>query len=161
MGLRTQLKNIIKKAIGRGNNTPAAPPPYTPPVPKPDPIVAPTQPEPIETTEKQEVQNDTTSTVSTPKEQEEILQEKNTETPDIQEEDDSESSEDSSSSSSEEENKEQPQSEQEGIDTEGAFAVSDIKHLFGETCPECGASTFNNWAYADNAFVCQSCDATL
>ena len=49
----------------------------------------------------------------------------------------------------------------EEVDTEGAFAVYPIKNLFGESCPNCGASTFNNWAYSDNEFVCQSCDSAL
>ena len=162
MGLRTQLKNIIKKAIGRDTNAPA-PPPYTPPTPKPEPVVAPVQPEPIETTEHLESEEQVEEqpppevmessqakdiTVVEPKEEK-------------QEEQEDSSSEEESSSSSEEEAEETAPQNTEEVDTEGAFAVYPIKNLFGESCPNCGASTFNNWAYSDNEFVCQSCDSTL
>ena len=175
MGLRTQLKNIIKKALGRETNTPA--PPYTPPTPKPDPVVAPTQPEPIETTEQelkeekpltQEEQEVEPKQPEEQKTEEKGVEEQEAEEQEAEEQEaESSSDEDSSSSSEEEEEAEEEQKEpssdgaSQEVDTEGAVAVYPIKNLFGESCPNCGASTFNNWAYSDNAFVCQSCDSTL
>ena len=143
MGLRTHLKRIIKKAIGRESNPPA--PPYNPPTP--DPVVAPKQPEPIETTDRSDSK-------SIPK----VVHVKEEATPPQHEEKKvDEPAKEQVIESKVEETQEQPESE----DIEGAFAVYPIKHLFGETCPKCGASTYNNWAYSNNAFICESCEATL
>ncbi|MAA80221.1 MAG: hypothetical protein CL916_13285, partial [Deltaproteobacteria bacterium] len=140
MGLRTQFKKIIKKALGRENDTPT--PPYTPPTPTPDPVVAPTQPEPIETTEPRNIQEEAyiEEHNSTSQNEEAIGTSKQ------------EKQEESSITVEEEKQEEKPEEVQveqsSNDDTEGAFAVYPIKHLFGESCPSCGASTFNNWAYA-------------
>ena len=169
MGIRTTLKNIIKKALGR--ESAPAPKPYTPPPASvQEPVVAPTQPEPIETvepseTKKHKIQEEPKEEAPVPPQEVEETQASAKEEPSLAEESVeqpaiAETTEETSVAT---EQPEEPKAapKEVVINTEGAFAVFEIKRLFGDSCPSCGASTSNNWAYSDNNFVCQSCEATL
>jgi hypothetical protein len=172
MGFRTQLKNIIKKAIGRETSKTNTVP-YTPPTPKsePEPVSAPTQPEPIETLETgsegrvlipQEDSTNKTNGEATQEIREPdssiSAQNKAKEEPAVKEEEESDSNLEAKEEPKEAENGTMPEG---GADADGAVAIYPIKNLFGDECPSCGASTFNNWEYSDNNFICQSCQAPL
>lgn len=176
MGIRTTLKNIVKQALGM--NKAPAPRPYTPPTPVREPVVAPAQPQPIETKEttiapthvEEEPTTHVEEAVAVAPEADGTTTEEHI--PEAEEENTAprnETSEARITESKEEIQKESPKessakpspSKAATVSTEGAFAVFEIKRLFGESCPSCEASTSNNWAYSDNSFVCQSCEATL
>ena len=173
MGLRSRFKNMIKKAIKKDDlpkQTYTAPTPPPPPPPS-EPVVAPTQPEPIENIEPKKATEDhsvteepVASSIEEPKEEiqetastEEVL-EANTDTVPEQQ---TAQPEQQTETAQTEQQTETAQTEQQGMDTEGAVAVFEIERLFPKTCPSCGDSTFNNWEYGESAFVCKSCQAEL
>jgi len=181
MGLRTRIKSIIKKAIGQEENPIVTTPPSVPPVPPAEPVAAPIQPTPIENIDTEQPAEEAPKPEEVSKEKEEtnqpVLQTKDAldpepsttteSSPDVQNEtpinDDIEEPQDATEAPAEDSDKEngsEPQAEI-SADAEGAVAVFKIKRLFDEKCPSCGDSTYNNWAYVDSAFICQSCEASL
>ena len=152
MGLRTKLKNIIKKKLGRETAVSTSQTMQYQHVgaeQKQD-IQANTPLTPIEVREPTSTAESVTSPDTSDTAEVRVVQE----TPAV-------SSEPTSSEIEPQDTEATADSTEQSSDTQGAFAVYEIKTLFPEECPHCGASSYNNWKYVGGSgskFACGSCN---
>ena len=152
MGLRTKLKNIIKKKLGRETavSTKQTMQYQHVGAEQKQDIQANTPLTPIEVREPTDTVDPVTSSDSSEASEAPVVQE----TPAV-------SSEPTTSEAESQAAEASPDATEESADTQGAFAVSEIKTLFPEVCPHCGASSHNNWKYVGGSgskFACGSCN---